>query len=277
MKDLNLLLTSVMVMAGLGGILALGLGLAYRKLKIEEDPRLKKILEILPGLNCGACGYASCEDFAKSLMQGEAPLDGCKVGAEGMTKEIGKVLGKNSAIKKRTEKARLKCNAREIHKTKIATYRGFGSCLAADVLGSSGFTCFEGCLGLGDCAKVCPVSAIEMVEGRPQINISKCIGCGLCVDACPRDLIDLLDLKEDTKKLVVVGCNCTQSGATTRKMCEVGCIACGKCVEICPVDAITIEESKASIDLSKCTGCGECVEVCPTKAIYMTELATSKL
>lgn len=276
MKNLNLLLISVIVMVGLGGFLAIGLSLAYRKLKVEEDPRLKKILEALPGSNCGACGYASCENFARNVMEGKAPVNGCKAGGANVTGQLQEILGKGSSEGKEIHKARLKCNARESQKTKIVDYCGLNTCLAADNLGSSGFSCFDGCLGLSDCIKVCPVSAIKMTEGRPQINLSKCIGCGLCVKACPRGLIDLVILKEDTRKLVVVGCNSTQGPAATRKMCEAGCIACGKCVKVCPVEAITIEDSKASIDLLKCTGCGKCVEACPTRAIYMTEVVTAK-
>lgn len=276
MKNLNLLLISVVVMVGLGGFLAIGLSFAYRKLKVEEDPRLKKILEALPGLNCGVCGYASCEDFARNLMEGKAPVDGCKAGGANVAGQLQGILGKGSSEGKEIRKARLKCNARESQKIKIVDYRGLKTCLAADNLGSSGFSCFDGCLGLGDCVKICPVSAIKMTEGRPQINLSKCIGCGLCVKACPRGLIDIVVLKRDTRKLVIVGCNSTQGSAATRKMCEAGCIACGKCVKVCPVDAIKIENFKAIIDHFKCIACGKCVEACPTRAIYMTEVVPAK-
>jgi Na+-translocating ferredoxin:NAD+ oxidoreductase RNF subunit RnfB len=272
MVDIKLLITSIVVMVGLGMFVGLGLSIAYRKLKVEEDAQLKKILEILPGLNCGACGYASCEEFAKKLMEGEAPIDACKVGGEKVTKRLETTLGKsNSSVKKDVQKARLKCNARDFQKTKVVDYYGLRNCLSANALGSSGFACFEGCLGFGDCAAVCPVSAIEMKEGRPQINLSKCIGCGLCVESCPRGLIDLVYPKGSAKELIVVGCNCTQMGAVTRKMCEVGCIACGKCIKICPVGAISLREKKALVDPSKCIACGKCVEVCPTKAIYVTK------
>ena len=274
MKNLNLLLISVMVMVGLGGFLAIGLSLAYRKLKVEEDPRLKKILEVLPGLNCGACGYASCENFARDVMEGKAPVDDCKAGGANVTGQLEKILGKSSNGAKNTPKVLLKCNAHESQKTRIVDYRGLKTCLAADNLGSSGFSCFDGCLGLGDCVKVCSVSAIKMIEGRPQINLSKCIGCGLCVKACPRGLIDLVVLKKDMRKLVVVGCNSTQGPAVTRKMCKAGCIACGKCVEACPVEAIKIENFKAIIDHSKCIACGKCVEACPTRAIYETKVGS---
>jgi electron transport complex protein RnfB len=272
MKDLNLILTSIIVMAVLGGLLALGLSFAYRKLKVEEDPKLKKIFETLPGLNCGACGYASCEDFAKKLLEGEAPLNACKPGGEKTAEELEGILGKGKTVQKDKKKARLKCNARRAQKTKAATYGGLTNCLAASAFGSSFLGCLQGCFGLGDCVSVCPVSAIEMKEGRPQINIDRCVGCGLCVNTCPRGLIEVVSLKESSAELVVVGCNSTQSGAVTRKMCKGGCIGCGKCIKACPVSAISLENNLALIDPSKCTGCKKCIEACPTQAIYITEL-----
>ena len=269
MIDIKLLIISVAVMAALGTLIGIGLSFAYRKLKVEEDPNLKKILETLPGLNCGACGYASCEEFAKNLKEGKTPLDGCKVGGEKLAKELKSLLGKGKTSKKDNKKARLKCNATNDQKTKTVDYKGFKNCQASDALGSSGFMCFEGCLGFGDCAEVCPVSAIEIKEGSPQINLNKCIGCGLCIEACPRDLIDVVNLKESQEALIVVGCNCTQTGTVTGKMCKAGCIACGKCIKVCPVDAIKIENSKAIINPLKCIACRKCVEACPTGAIYL--------
>lgn len=255
-------------MTALAAALGFGLSFAYRKLKIEEDEQLKKILATLPGLNCGGCGFASCEEFAKKILEGEAPLDICKVGGEKTKKELEALVGKKEAMKKDTVKARLKCNAKSFQKTKTADYCGLKNCLAAGALGTSGFACFDGCLGFGDCVGVCPVSAITMVEGRPQVELNKCIGCGLCVKSCPRNLFDLVPLKEGSKELVVVGCNCTQKGVVTVRICKTGCIACGKCVKACPVNAITLENNLASINPAICTACGKCIESCPTKAIY---------
>ncbi|MFH1855660.1 MAG: RnfABCDGE type electron transport complex subunit B [Candidatus Omnitrophota bacterium] len=264
----NLILISILIMAGLGAILGIGLIFAYRKLKVEEDERLKQILETLPGLNCGGCGYASCEDFAKKLLEGEAPIDACKVGGEKIAKELEKYVEKGDSAQKDSKKVRLKCNVVEGRKVRTAQYYGIKKCISANALNSSGFACFDGCLGLGDCVGVCPVSAITMVEGRPEVNLKKCIGCGKCVGACPRNLFDLTVLKEKTNEIVIVGCNCTQKGAVVMKMCKSGCIACGKCVKTCPVEAITLTNNLAYIDPQKCTTCGKCVEVCPTKAIY---------
>lgn len=269
MEKITLILTSIFVMMALAAVLGFGLSFAYRKLKIEEDEQLKKILAALPGLNCGGCGFASCEEVAKRILEGACPLDICKVGGEKAKKDLEALVGKRESTKRDTMKARLKCNAKSSQKTKTADYYGLKTCLAAGVLGTSGFACFDGCLGFGDCVGACPVFAITMVEGRPEVSLEKCVGCGRCVTACPCKLFDLVPLKEENKELVAVGCNCTQKGVVTARMCKGGCIACGKCVKTCPVNAISLGNNKlASINPTVCTDCGKCIEACPTKAIY---------
>ncbi len=56
--------TSISVMTGLGLVFASVLALAYRFLRVEEDPRLEVVEELLPGNNCGACGEPGCARFA---------------------------------------------------------------------------------------------------------------------------------------------------------------------------------------------------------------------
>lgn len=47
------------------------------------------------------------------------------------------------------------------------------------------------CTGCGICVDVCPVQAIELVDGLAKIDPAKCNGDGLCVDACPLQAISL--------------------------------------------------------------------------------------
>jgi Na+-translocating ferredoxin:NAD+ oxidoreductase subunit B len=72
---------SVIVMAVLAGILAGLLSIAYSKLKVEKDPRVEKIEELLPGVNCGVCGFASCQEFAEKLIKHEVSVEKCKITA----------------------------------------------------------------------------------------------------------------------------------------------------------------------------------------------------
>jgi len=71
----------MLVMTLLAGLLAAILSIAYNKLRVKEDPKIKKIEELLPGLNCGACGSANCKQFAEKLANKEITIDKCKITA----------------------------------------------------------------------------------------------------------------------------------------------------------------------------------------------------
>ena len=82
------------IMAGLGIFFGLVLSYFSKKFELKVDPRIKEISEILPHVNCGACGYANCEEFAKAVIAGESPPDSCKVGREKVAEKIKAVLEK---------------------------------------------------------------------------------------------------------------------------------------------------------------------------------------
>ena len=64
-------------------ILGIGLAIANRYFEVEEDSRLEKIEFILPSYNCGACGYVSCQEMAKAILDGEVESSkACKVISE---------------------------------------------------------------------------------------------------------------------------------------------------------------------------------------------------
>ena len=74
-----MILASIMVMSLLALILGVGLSFAHSKLKIAQDPGLKEIIEALPGVNCGVCGFASCRQFAQKLHGREVSIHSCKI------------------------------------------------------------------------------------------------------------------------------------------------------------------------------------------------------
>ncbi len=65
------------IVASLGAILGLLLGVANRYLKVEVDPRIEKVTSLLPGYNCGACGCAGCAGFAESIVTTGANVKSC--------------------------------------------------------------------------------------------------------------------------------------------------------------------------------------------------------
>lgn len=62
----------------IGAVLGLLLSIASNKFKVEEDPRLEKVTELLPGYNCGACGESGCAGLANSLISKKTDLILCK-------------------------------------------------------------------------------------------------------------------------------------------------------------------------------------------------------
>ena len=68
---------SLGVMLVIGAILGLLLAFANDKFKVEEDPRLEKVTEMLPGYNCGSCGYSGCGGMAEAIVSGELDMITC--------------------------------------------------------------------------------------------------------------------------------------------------------------------------------------------------------
>ncbi len=250
------------VLGAMGLLLGLGLAFAAKKLAVEKDPRVERIEALLPGANCGGCGYPGCPAFAEAVVKGEAPPEGCVAASASVDARIAEAVGAEVSDSVR-KIALVRCagghSAREVFE-----YRGPSECAAAGMVMGGQKACPYGCLGFGDCVRVCPFDAIEMgPDGVPVVDPEACTGCGKCVAACPKDIIELWPVNRQ----VVVACSSRERGGVARKACTVACIGCRKCAKVCPVDAITVEENLASIDPEKCVNCGLCAGECPTGAI----------
>ncbi len=254
---------SLVSMGGIAIALATGLGIASRVFSVEKDERVEQIEDILPGANCGGCGYAGCSSFAEAVVKGEAAPDGCPVGGEKVANKICEVLGLEASSSEK-KIARILCRGGVKETKKRLDYRGIETCKAVDLINGSTKNCQYGCLGYGDCVQACPFEAIKMNDnGLPEIDPDECTGCGNCVRACPQNIISLVPLTAKNH----INCSSHDQGKFVRKICEVGCIGCGICVKTCPVDAITLEDNLAVIDYEKCINCGLCAEKCPTGTI----------
>lgn len=91
-KILEILLP-ILLLTGLGIFFAGILAWANVKFKVEKDPKIDEIIAVLPGANCGACGYAGCAAFATAVASGEGPVNGCPVGRQKVAQEISKIMG----------------------------------------------------------------------------------------------------------------------------------------------------------------------------------------
>lgn len=226
---------------------------------VEESPIKKEIREFLPGINCGACGYKGCDDYAAALADGGVKPNLCVPGAQSVADKIGEILGIEAEPFKDVV-AFVACDGHCDAINKTAKYEGVQTCAAASMIYGGENSCKYGCLGFGDCATACPSDAICLKDGVARIDTSRCVGCGLCTTICPKHIITMLS--QDTK--TVVKCSNTQKGADARKACKNACIGCKKCEKTCPNSAITVVNNLAVIDYDKCINCGACVKECPT-------------
>jgi Na+-translocating ferredoxin:NAD+ oxidoreductase RNF subunit RnfB len=230
---------------------------------VPVDKKLEDIKAILPGANCGACGFTGCEGYAQSMADGSTDTNKCPVGGIEVTQELSRYLGVE-APDFVPKVAHIYCQGTTDHTSKRFDYKGTMGCTAAHGLFSGPNSCTYGCLGFGDCAAVCQFDAIYIHKGIAFIDSSKCTACGMCVATCPKNLISIIPKHGDA---VTVKCKNKWPGAQTRKNCTVGCIGCQKCFKVCEYGAITMDGPLAVIDQEKCTQCGACIPVCPTHAI----------
>ncbi|MFZ2338313.1 MAG: Fe-S cluster domain-containing protein [Bacteroidales bacterium] len=239
-----------------------------QKFKVYEDPRIDEVQALLPGANCGGCGFAGCRGLAEAIVRSDS-FEGlyCPVGGAPVMEKIAELLGRTAPVSDPTV-AVLKCNGAPDYRPRTSVYNGASDCRIVHNLYIGETDCSYGCLGYGDCEKACTFDAlyIDSLTGLPIISDEKCTSCGACVKACPRNLIELRRKAKKDRKIYVACSNCDKGGPA-RKACRVACIGCGKCQKVCAFDAITMENNLAYINAAKCTFCRKCAEECPTNAI----------
>ena len=253
------ILSALAVVVSVGLFLGILLALFIHFLGIREDEKTKKIRDALPGINCGACGFKGCNDYAEALSKGNAKPNLCIPGAEATAKELGEILGVEVEQTKDFI-AFVHCNGTCDVTSTTAIYDGVDTCRGRSMIYGGLKSCRYGCLGCGDCAKVCVSDAISIENGIARVNTDRCVGCGMCAKTCPKNIISMIPQHAAT---AVFCCN-KDKGADAIKVCKRACIACRKCVKACPSEAISIVDNCAVIDYTKCTECGLCAEVCPT-------------
>lgn len=160
------MISAIFFLLVLGLLLGGGLGLAARHLAVEGDPLEKSLEALLPGSQCGQCGYPGCSPAAAALARGEAPLTMCPPGGRVLVEELAGVLGVTPDLSGVKDKA------------PAIAYVHEGMCI-----------------GCTKCFKRCPTDAIL---GGPKmmhaVFADACTGCEKCVDVCPTECIEMRPL-----------------------------------------------------------------------------------
>ncbi len=264
----GVILFTILTLCAIGVLAALILYFVAQKFKVYEDPRIDTVEGMLPGANCGGCGFPGCRGMADALVKNDdISALYCPVGGAPTMKSIADFLGK-AAPEKEPQVAVVRCGGSCENRPRTNLFDGAPSCAVAASLYGGETGCTYGCLGLGDCVAACNFGAITInpETGLPEVDEEKCTACGACVKACPKMVIELRK-KGPKGRRVYVSCVNKDKGAVSRKSCNVSCIACTKCVKVCPFEAITIENNLSYIDPAKCRLCRKCVAECPTGAI----------
>ena len=189
MQDVLIALAVIVSFSFLCGCL---LGSAAIQFKVEGDPLVDKINEILPQTQCGQCGHPGCKPYAVAIAEGEA-INRCPPGGELGVKALAELLG--------VEVIDLDDTCGENGPATVVIIRE------------------DECIGCTKCIQACPVDAIVGAAKLMHTVIeSECTGCDLCIEPCPVDCIDIITLGNATGIAHWPKPNLTSSAISVRQL-----------------------------------------------------------
>lgn len=185
------MIEAIAMMGGLGIIVGAGLAIASKVFYVYVDPQILAVEGVLPGANCGGCGYPGCSSNAEAVVQGKSGPNSCVAAGAETAEAIAAILGVSIEAKE-PDIARPGCYFGTQDADLKYIYNGLNDCRAAALLNGGMKVCTIGCLGLGSCVRACPFEAITMgPDNLPVVDAVKCTGCGTCERICPKHIINL--------------------------------------------------------------------------------------
>ncbi len=258
----------------MGGILGIGLAIAARLLAVKKDERVADIEEILPGANCGACGFPGCSGYADGIVNEDADITLCSPGGSKVLAKIAELMGKEASDPGQKMVAQVHCRGNRDTSTYTYNYEGLNDCNAMQAMYKGDKDCKYGCLAGGSCIKVCPVDAISRDEkNRIWVNKDLCISCEKCVVVCPTGVMQMIPYGSDA----IVACNSLDKGGKVKKYCSVGCIGCKICEKKSPDGGFVVENFLATIDYDQKGDRTGAMKGCPAKCIISAENASLEI
>jgi electron transport complex protein RnfB len=223
-------------------ILSFVLGWANNKFHVDVDLRVLRIIDVLPGANCGGCGYVGCGEYAEAVALEHEAVNKCLVGGQSCALAVADIMG---VIVGETLPYRpiVHCGAHYDDRLGRNAYRGENRCAAANLV-TDVQGCTYGCLGFGDCAEACRYDALHVIDGLATVDYDKCVGCGACAKVCPRNIITITPFKSE--QMLAVTCSNKDKGKEVTAVCKVGCIGCGACARIS--ELFSIQDNLSTIN-----------------------------
>ncbi|MEY3219540.1 MAG: hypothetical protein RIT27_897 [Pseudomonadota bacterium] len=160
---------SIAVLGGLAGFFGIILGYAAVRFKVDGNPVVDRINDVLPQSQCGRCDYLGCRAYAEAILNGEADINLCAPGGEATMLDLAKLLDRPP--QQMVETVAPPPSLAVINETL--------------------------CIGCTLCVQACPVDAIVgAVKLMHTVIAAECTGCGLCLPPCPVDCIEMQPLPQ---------------------------------------------------------------------------------